>query len=251
MTFRLLILGGSSEGFALAEELAGEPGLETITSFAGRTKTRRTAPGSFRVGGFGGPEGLADYLAAKNIDALIDATHPFADRIKANAGLAAARTHTPLLHILRPAWQPVPGDDWREAADMEAAARMVPEDAGLVLLTVGRTELAPFAARPAIRFLARIIDPPEDRAALANMELLLDRGPFALEDERALFRERQIGCLVSKNSGGEAAAAKLTAARELGLPVIMVARPAPPPGAKVGSVAEALVWLREVRHGQG
>lgn len=247
MTFRLLILGGSAEAFALANALAHRPGLEMITSFAGRTKTRRPVPGKTRIGGFGGPAGLAAYLEREAIDAVVDATHPFASRIKANAETAAQQTGTALLHILRPPWQPGKGDDWLIAADMREAARMAPE-AGQTFLTVGRTELAPFAARENGEFLARIIDPPEDGTKLGRIKLLQARGPFRLEDERKLFAEHAITCLVTKNSGGTAANDKLTVARERGIPVIMVARPAPPQGKTVAAVDEALAWLEERLH---
>lgn len=250
VTFRLLILGGSSEAFTLAGKLADKPGLEMVTSFAGRTRTRRPVPGGFRVGGFGGVSGLAEYLRQEKINAIIDATHPFADRIKAHADEAAKAARTPVLHILRPEWQPEIDDDWLMAPSMDAAARMVPNDAGLVFLTVGRTELTPFTKRPEIRFLARIIDPPDDGVELGSIDILLARGPFRLEDERELFTRHRIGCLVTKNSGGDAAGAKLQVARELGVAVIMVQRPAPPAGTKTGTVADALTWLEGIRNGK-
>lgn len=264
MTFRILILGGSSEGFALAETLADRPGVETITSFAGRTKTRRAVAGLSRVGGFGGAAGLADYLRAEHIDALVDATHPFAAQIKLNADKAAAAASVPLLHVMRPPWQAGPGDNWLLAEDMNAAARLVPdgkgivpegkdivpEGKGMVFLTVGRTELAPFAGRHQVQFLARIIDPPEPGTLPEHMEFLLARGPFRLKQERELFAAHKISCLVTKNSGGDAASAKLQAAREQGIQVIMVNRPPPPQGKQVSTVSQASDWLEGIQNGQ-
>ena len=240
---RVLILGGSAEGFALAEALANVPDLETITSFAGRTKNRRSVAGEFRVGGFGGTDGLAEYIKAQHIAAVIDATHPFANNIKRNAARAAAIAGTPLVHISRPPWRSQPGDDWRDVPDMATAAQAVPDNADPTFLTVGRSELAAFACRPDIHFLARVIDPPERDTGIARLTLLYDRGPFSYARDLALLRTHKVQALVTKNSGGDAAVAKLQAARELNIPVIMVARPTSPDGQIVTSPQEAAAWL--------
>ena len=240
---RVLILGGSSEGYALAERLAADGRVDVTTSLAGVTRERRRPAGGLRVGGFGGPDGLARFLAGQRIAAVVDATHPFADRISANAAEGAAAAGVPILHLVRPAWTPRDGDEWIDAADMEDAAAAIPARASPTFLTVGRTELAPFARRRDIRFLARVIDPPEHDLGFAELTLLFGRGPFHVEAERALLAAHGVRCLVTKNSGGEAARAKLDAARDLGLPVVMVRRPDAPKGRTAEGVAEALAWL--------
>ena len=242
----VLILGGSSEGYTLAERLAADRRVEVTTSLAGVTRERRRPAGGLRVGGFGGPDGLAQFLAEREIVAVVDATHPFADRISANAAEAAAAAGVPILHLVRPAWVPREGDDWIDAADMEDAAAAIPARASPTFLTVGRTELAPFAHRRDIRFLARVIDPPEHDLGFADLELLFGRGPFDYEAERRLVVGHGVRCLVTKNSGGEAARAKLDAARDLGLPVVMVRRPKPPEGERAEGVAEALAWIERL-----
>ena len=239
----ILILGGSSEGFELAERLDAMPGLTPLTSFAGRTSSRRAVAGAHRIGGFGGVDGLVSFLDKNRIAALIDATHPFAARISANAARAAQMAHVPCLHVCRPPWRPGPGDDWRMAASMDEAAALIPAGKRPVFLTIGRLGLAAFARRRDVRFIARVIDPPDLAEPFAHLQLVQARGPFRLEDERAFLRKHDIGCLVTKNSGGAAAAPKLQAARELGLPVILVTPPPPPPGRRAASVDEAIKWL--------
>ncbi|WP_103119976.1 cobalt-precorrin-6A reductase [Methylopila sp. Yamaguchi] len=235
---RVLVLGGSSEGFAAAERFSAL-GCDVTTSFAGRTGVRRQPIGAARVGGFGGAEGLAAYLEAERLALVVDATHPFAARMKANAAAACAATGTPLIHVERPPWRPQAGDDWRMAADVTAAAALAPVTRGPCFVTVGRQEIAPFAARRDLTLLLRVIDPPDAPFDHPAATFLCDRGPFALEAERRLFATRGIASVVSKNSGGAAAAAKLVVARELGLPVVMVERPPRPEGVTTGSVAEA------------
>lgn len=238
---KILLLGGSAEAYALADILGARGDLDILTSFAGATRERRAPRGPFRVGGFGGAAGLARFLAAAGTDAVIDATHPFARAMSANAAEACRAAGVPLVHVVRPGWVQGEGDFWIEAEDMAAAAQAIPLGAGPVFLTVGRTELAPFAARPDLRFLARVIDPPEEETGIAALELVLARGPFGFEAERDFLRERDIGCIVAKNSGG--GRAKLDAARALGLPVVMVRRPAPPEGTCVPDAAAAAAWL--------
>ncbi len=241
---RLLILGGSTEAFALAERLADWPEFSVITSFAGRTRKLRPVAGAHRVGGFGGVSGLVAYLKDQNIDVLIDATHPFAHKMSANALAAAKAAAIPHLMILRPPWQAEPGDDWREVASMAEAAAAIPQGADPTFLAVGRTELPAFAGRRDLSFLARVIDPPETDPGIARLKLVFARGPFDLAQELALFREHGVACVVTKNSGGDAARAKLLAARQLGLPVILVKRPPMPPAETVPDVASALAWLK-------
>lgn len=235
---RVLVLGGSSEGFAVATLLAAR-GFDVETSFAGRTERRRTPAGRVRVGGFGGPEGLAAYVTHEGIAAVVDATHPFAARMKANAAHGCRLAGTPLIHVERAPWKPEPGDDWRAAPDVASAARMAPVTAGPCFVTVGRQELAPFAARTDLALVVRAIDPPETPFPHAATTFVLERGPFALDDERRLFERFGIGSVVAKNSGGPAAYAKLLAARERGLPVVMVERPPRPEGLTAASPEEA------------
>ena len=240
----ILVLGGSSEGFALAEALARCGGVRTVTSLAGVARERRQAAGEVRVGGFGGAEGLRRYLVDERVDAVIDATHPFADRITSNAVAACAETRVPLLRIERPAWVPQAGDRWTQVASMEEAARALPAEAGPVFLTIGRMELAAFAARRDLAFIARMIDPPEPDPGIARLQIVFARGPFDLAAELDFLARHAIACVVTKNAGGAAAAPKLEACRILGLPVVMVARPAmPASGERVDSVEGALAWL--------
>lgn len=239
MAIRALILGGTTEAVQLAQACAAIPELEIITSLAGRTSAPTAPPGALRIGGFGGADGLERYLLAQRVGRLVDATHPFAAQIGRNAEQGCRAAGVPRLRLLRPPWQPQPGDRWIEVDSLAEAARHLPP-AGRVFLSVGRSDLAAFAGLEPW-FLVRTIEPPE--RCLANARWLADRGPFRLEDELALFCEHAIDIVVTKASGGEATYAKLAAARQLGLPVIMVRRPPPPAGPVVDSVAAALAWL--------
>ncbi|MEV7283375.1 cobalt-precorrin-6A reductase [Streptomyces sp. NPDC093252] len=248
----VLILGGTTEARQLAESLAAEPlpALRVTNSLAGRAAAPRTPPGGLRVGGFGGADGLAAWLREHRVGALVDATHPFAATISRNAARAAALTRVPLLVLRRPGWRPVAGDDWHRAASLTEAAGLLPALGRRVFLTTGRTGLAAFAAAPdPLWFLVRSVDPPEPPRP-ARMEVLLDRGPFTLDGERELLRRHRIEVVVTKDSGGAATAPKLTAAREAGLPVVMVRRPPVPDGARVVTgAAEAVAWVRETQAG--
>jgi precorrin-6A/cobalt-precorrin-6A reductase len=220
------ILGGTAEARELAAELAGRPGTRVISTLAGRVGRPRLPVGEVRVGGFGGPQGLADWLVAEQVTALVDATHPFAERISAAAAKAARYTGIPLVLLRRPGWTPGPGDDWHWADSLPEAAAMLPGLGRRVFLTTGRQGLAAFA-RSDRWFLIRCVDPP-GLPLPARKELILARGPYTLDGERALMTTHDIDLLVTKDSGGDHTAAKLTAARELGIPVIVVRRPAPP-----------------------
>lgn len=243
---RVLILGGSSEASRLAVELARE--FEPILSLAGRTRNPTLPPITHRVGGFGGADGLGDYLRRERIDCLIDATHPFAERISANAEQAARATGTPLVIFTRPPWTPRPGDRWTECADAATAAQTIGARPRRVFLTVGRLQLPAFEAAPQHNYVIRAIDPPEPTPNLPNHRLVLARGPFAIADEIALMRTEQIEILVTKNSGGEATRAKLDAARSLGLDVLLI-RPPPARGATTFYTLEAVTdFLRTRRH---
>lgn len=232
----MLILGGTSEARGLAGALAGR-GLDVVTSLAGVTAGPALPPGRTRRGGFGGVEGLTAYLAEANIGLVADATHPFAAVISRHASEAAAARGIPYLRLERPGWTAGPGDRWLEVADVAGAVAALPAGA-TALVTIGRKELAEFAGRGDVRVVARAIQPP-GFALPAGWKLVLARPPFTLEAELALMRGEGVSVVVAKNSGGEATRAKLVAARTLGLPVIMVARPAKP-------VAETAVTVEEM-----
>ncbi|MFG3040235.1 cobalt-precorrin-6A reductase [Streptomyces sp. NPDC048330] len=230
----VLILGGTSEARALAGLLHGE--VRVTSSLAGRVANPRLPEGEVRIGGFGGADGLAEWLAEHAVDTVIDATHPFAERMSFHAARAAATAHVPLLALRRPGWVPGEGDDWRSVASLEEAAGALDGLGDRVFLTTGRMGLAAFAACPQW-FLVRSVDAP-DTPTPARAEILLDRGPFSLEGERALLAAHRIDVLVTKDSGGAATAPKLTAAREAGLPVVVVRRPPVPSGVPVAATPE-------------
>lgn len=227
---RLLILGGTTEARLLAEQLAGRDGFDAELSLAGRTKAPLPQALACRIGGFGGAAGLAEYLRAGRVDALIDATHPFAERISENAAQAARSVGIPLLTLTRAPWTAQPGDRWIEVLDAVAAAQAIGETRRRVFVTVGRQQVSAFEAAPQHDYLIRTIDPPEPMPALPAARLLLARGPFSLESERDLMAGEGIEVLVSKNSGGDGTRAKIDAARVLGLPVILIRRPTDPEG---------------------
>jgi precorrin-6A/cobalt-precorrin-6A reductase len=241
----LLILGGTGEAASLARVAFARFGdrLNLTTSLAGRTQRPRMLPGRVRVGGFGGAAGLAAYLAEHGVDRLIDATHPFAARISAAARLACEEARVPRLLLLRPLWRRQPRDRWIEVDDMAAAAEIVGRFGRHAFLTVGAAEIACFAAATGVRFLVRLVDPPGRPLPLRSYEVVVGRGPFTLVEERRRLECHAIDVLVCKASGGAATEAKIAAARELGIPVIMVQRPAPELGDAVETVEAAVDWL--------
>jgi precorrin-6A/cobalt-precorrin-6A reductase len=239
MTARILLLAGTAEARALAKRLHGNPAMIVTASLAGVTSAPAAIAAETRRGGFGGASGLAEYVTANAITAVIDATHPYAAQMATNAALACTATGTPRLRLIRPPWQPAPG--WRVFPDIAAAAAALPPGAN-ALLTTGRKETAPFATRADIRCILRSIEPAADLPA--HIIQLTARPPFTLEDETTLMHENAITHLISKNAGGPGRA-KLDAAAALGIPVYMVDRPAQPPGALANSIDEAVAWLRE------
>ncbi|MEG4589742.1 cobalt-precorrin-6A reductase [Microcoleus sp. MOSTC5] len=244
MKKRLLILGGTGDAAELAARASQIAEIEVVSSLAGRTQQPFTPKtGTVRIGGFGGAAGLAEFLLDRPIDLLIDATHPFAAQISANAAVAAAECNVPYLMLVRPAWEMVEGDRWIEVASHSEAAKALLGQSERVFLTIGRQELAAFAGLDAIWFLMRAIDPPALNTPVPNGKLLLARGPFTLEDERELLLEYQIDTIVSKNSGGGATYAKIAAARELGISVVMVQRPQIRDVEQVDNVEGAIAWL--------
>ncbi len=234
---RILLLAGTGEARSLAGHLAEMPGLEVTASLAGATTAPATLPCRVRTGGFGGRAGLADWLTAHRIDLLIDATHPYATQMQANAAGASAATGVPRLRIQRPPWPEEPG--WTRAHDIPGAAAALPARAR-VFLTTGRKEIAPFAARADVWFALRSIEPAAGLPS--HIEQVRGRPPFSVEAEKALFALLGITHLVSKNAGG-GARAKLDAARALGISVVMVERPDTAAGPVVERVDEAVAWV--------
>lgn len=242
----VLILGGTSEARALAAALVEDGRWHVVSSLAGRVSSPALPVGEVRIGGFGGPGGLADWLQEHDVAAVVDATHPFAARISASVAQAAPAAGVPLLMLRRPGWTAGPDDAWLRVPDMPAAATAVAAAAGPVLLTTGRGGLAAFADLPH-RFVIRTVDPPEPPLP-ADAHVVLARGPYTLDGERALMQEHAVRTLVTKDSGGAMTAAKLDAARELGVAVVMVDRPSPPCGVPtVAAPADVLSWLSALR----
>jgi precorrin-6A/cobalt-precorrin-6A reductase len=240
---KLLILGGSGEAADLTRALAGDARFDVTLSLAGRTADPALLPGTFRRGGFGGAEGLARALTEESLDLVIDATHPFAVQMKANAIEAARAADVPLLAIRRPEWMPREGDRWIMVGSIEKAAVAIGDEPRRVFLTTGRMELAPFRQAPQHLYIVRSVEAPSPNELPPRVELITARGPFKPKDERTLLQEHKVELIVTKNSGGTGAAAKLDAARALSLPVVMVERPALPDAPSVETVADALAWL--------
>ncbi|RCG22843.1 cobalt-precorrin-6A reductase [Sphaerisporangium album] len=242
------MLGGTGEARRLAAGLARDPGVRVVSSLAGRVTDPRLPEGEVRVGGFGGPDRMAAWLREHEIHAVIDATHPFAERITASAVRATATAGVPLLVLRRPGWRQDAGDDWHWVSSLDEAAASLPALGRRVFLTTGRQGLAAFAGADDLWFLIRTVDPPEPPLP-ARHHLLLARGPYTVDGERALMREHRVDVLVTKDSGGTMTRAKLTAARALALPVVVVRRPPLPEAAAletVDTVEAALTWLRAV-----
>lgn len=245
---RVLILGGTTEASALAQRLAGDARLDATLSLAGRTSTPQAQPIATRVGGFGGVKGLAHFLTDQAMEAVVDATHPYADQMSVHAVAACARTDLPLASLVRPPWMPLPGDRWQLVPSTTAAASALGSAPRRVFLSLGRQELHAFGAAPQHHYLARVIERPESAGLPPNLRLLQARGPFDRAAEERLLADERIEILVSKNAGGAATYAKIEAARALGLPVIMIERPHKPAGHVVENAAEAVAWLERHLH---
>nr|WP_212763043.1 cobalt-precorrin-6A reductase [Gordonia araii] len=238
-----MILGGTGEARALAARLVADD-ADVVSSLAGRVQNPRLPDGEVRIGGFGGIDGLVAWLREHRPAAVVDATHPFARQISANAVAATDAAGVPLLRLLRPAWVPRRDDRWTTVADIDEAAKAVgAAGAARVLLTTGRQDAGAFARLRSPWFLIRVVDPPTGPLPPRH-EVLRSRGPYGLDDERELLRDNEIDVLVTKNSGGELTRAKLDAARELSVPVVMVARPAETASRIVATVDEAVAWLK-------
>ena len=246
---RILILGGTQEGFQLAEQLADLQGIEIISSLAGRTKEPRIPKGVVRTGGFGGAEGLARYLREQRITHLVNAAHPFAERISANATAAADAAAIPLMRLLRPAWIARDDDRWVAARHAEEAAELCRREGGRIFLTLGSGEIEAFADVRNAHFLVRMVDMPE-QLPLSDYRAIAARGPFSLQEELRLLLDHHIALIVAKNSGGDATYAKIEAARTLHLPVVMIERPAialDPQLSITPTVADTVAWVIRMR----
>jgi precorrin-6A/cobalt-precorrin-6A reductase len=241
---RTLILGGTTEAAQLARLLAGQDWIAPTLSLAGRTRAPLLPPIPYRIGGFGGADGLAEYLRRTGTAVLIDATHPYAARIAVNAAAAAPLAGVALLAVRRPPWQQGAGDRWTVVASLEAAAQALGVAPLRVFLTVGRQELAPFRDAAQHRYLIRSVEAPDAEMLPTLATVITARGPFDLVAEQALLRAHAIDVVVTKNAGGAATRAKIDAARALGLPVIITERPLKPAVATVQTAAQALDWLR-------
>lgn len=242
---RTLILGGTSEARRFAARIAGDPRFDAVMSLAGRTREPLEQSLPVRIGGFGGVEGLIRYLEEERIDKVVDATHPFAAQISANAQRACAAFGIPLLALSRAPWRRVDGDRWIEVADNGAAAAALGAEPRRIFLTTGRLGLADFQQAPQHFYLIRTIDRPAEDDLPPHHHLILDRGPFAVENELSLMRAAQIDLLVTKNSGGGSTYAKIAAARALSMEVVMIAPP-PRDGVEVvHDVEQAVAFLAE------
>lgn len=242
---KLLLLGGTGEARALAGQLSAGNLVQVISSLAGRTEQPLLPDGDVRRGGFGGADGLRSFIQSESIDAVIDATHPFALQITCHARAACAAAGVPLLRLHRQPWQPQPGDSWHSVTSAKAAAAQLPARGRRVFLSIGRQDIAAFAERPGVWYLLRSVDSPTgDMRALPGHHLQA-RGPFELDGEIELLRGYDIDCLVARNSGGNATYAKLAAARALSLPVIMIARAPEQDGETVSDVSGAMRWIAD------
>jgi len=238
---RILILGGTREAVDLAQRLHGRGDLHVISSLAGRTHAPHMPPGEVRVGGFGGAAGLRDYLARERIDMMIDATHPFAERMHGNVVEAGRNSGVPLLRLERPVWQPRAGDHWIMAESADHAARLSPHHGKRAFLTTGVKDLGAFRDIETVWFLVRLVEPPDAPLPLRHSELIRGRGPFGAADEEALMRRHDIDLLISKESGGDSTYGKIEAARKLEIPVVMIRRPVPEEGVAVAKSLEAAI----------
>lgn len=238
-----MILGGTADATRLATAIAAEPRIEAVLSFAGRTDNPKPPPIPWRVGGFGGVRGLIDYLRAERIDRVVDATHPFAAQMSRHAAAACDLAGVPLLALERAPWQSGEGDRWIEVDDLVAAAQALGAAPRRVFLGTGRQHLDVFAAHPQHAYLVRLVDPPRAALPFPQVEVVVARGPFDRVSDRAMLQAHRTEIVVAKNAGGDAAVAKIEAARDLGLPVVMVRRPAVPARLTATTVAEVMAWL--------
>jgi precorrin-6A/cobalt-precorrin-6A reductase len=246
MRRHILILGGTTEARQLAEHLAARTDIAVTLSLAGRTASPLAHPVPVRRGGFGGIAGLAQYLREHEVNALIDATHPYAATISAHAVSAALQTNTPTIALRRPPWRAIAGDQWTEVLDADDALRALGPKPQHVFLALGRQEIAPFVSAPQHHYLIRSVDPVEPPLAVPHAHYIQGRGPFEEETERVLLLAHAIDVVVAKNSGGLATYGKIAAARSLGIRVLLFERPPESEKHGVTTVNEAIAWLDHV-----
>ena len=239
---RVLILGGTSEANRLAAEVAAA-GLDAAYSYAGRTQVPVNQPLPTRIGGFGGADGLADFIRRERFTHVVDATHPFATEISQNALAACVATATPLVALERKPWIKTADDRWIDVDDIATAVAALPKTRSNIFLAIGRQHVAPFAAMPQHAYTLRFIDAAEGPLPLPDADLIVSRGPFTLAGELELMRSRRIEWVVARNSGGEGARAKIDAARALRLPVVMIRPPQLPERLRAETAAEVMQWL--------
>ena len=239
---RILILGGTSDANRLADAVA-RLGWDAIYSYAGRTEAPVAQSLPTRSGGFGGASGLADYIRQAGITHVVDATHPFAVEMSRNAVAACAATGTALIALERAPWTKRPGDSWIEVIDETSAMAALPDQRARVFLAIGRQHLAPFATKPQHAYTLRFVDAPDAPLPLPDANVIVSRGPFTLAGDLDLMRSHGIEWLVARNSGGSGARAKIDAARELALPVVMIKRPDLPQRPRAERIEDVLAFL--------
>lgn len=239
----VLVLGGTTEASALCTRLAAE-NIPATLSYMGRVERPKPQPVPVRIGGFGGVPGLTQYLRDNAVTHLVDATHPFAAQMSTNAVHATAQTGTPLAALTRPAWHPGPGDHWTMVGDIPAAVAALAGPAKRVMLAIGRMHIHEFAPQPQHHYLLRLVDEPKETPPLPHHTVVVDRGPFSAQADLTLMQTHRIDLIVSKNAGGTGSAAKLEAARALGLPVLMIDRPALPPRHEIHDINAVIDWIR-------
>lgn len=242
LMLHILILGGTTEASELASTLSNYK-IKITFSYAGRVEAPKEQPANVRVGGFGGIEGLRDYLIQNHVTHLIDATHPFAQKISVNAIHAVQKTGVKFITLTRAPWEPKANDRWLPVPDITAAVAAVSTPPQRIMLAIGRIHIDSFIVQPQHNYLLRLIDEPMSPPSLPNHTIVIERGPFNIESDMRLLNKHKIELIICKNSGGKGADAKLIAARELGLPVIMIDRPKFPIHKEVHSVSEILQWL--------
>jgi precorrin-6A/cobalt-precorrin-6A reductase len=239
---RILLLGGTSHAKLMAEAIA-KAGRTAVYSLAGRTAAPVALPLPTRIGGFGGVDGLRAYLRAEAISHVVDATHPFSTGMSRNAVAACAAEGVPLIALERTPWAPVPGHPWTHVPDIDGAVAALAGPARRVFLAIGRQHIAPFAGQPQHHYLLRFVDPPSAPLPLPHADVVVARGPFDLANDIKLLRDRAIDVVVSKNAGGKGSVAKIGAAMTLGLPVVMIDRPALPVRQVASTVDKVMAWL--------
>ncbi len=239
---RVLLLGGTTEAAQIARALVAAD-IDAVYSYAGRTAAPIAQPLSVRTGGFGGVDGLVQYLTAERITHVIDATHPFAAEMSRNAVAACAQTGTALIAFERAPWIAGPGDDWRPVPDIAAAAAALPDAPARVFLAIGRGNIGAFAGTPQHFYLLRFVDRPETPLPLPDSTVVVGRGPFKMAADLMLLTTHRITHLVAKNAGGDGARAKLDAARTLHLPVILIDRPALRERPVARTIDDVMRWL--------